>query len=134
MPDLLFIAEAQDLRRRARDNRILRHVASNNRSGAHNRVRADLNSRQNAGIHPDISSKADSDWLDDQLSGDDWHAHWLRSVTRAQNLGARPPTYIVFEHKITSIEVSLWPDPNVIADPAIPVEPSLDHGLRSNKN
>ena len=134
MPDFLFIAKAQNLCRRAGDNRIFWHITSNNRSGAHNRVRADLNSRQNAGIHSDISSEADPHWLDDQLSGDDRHAHRLRGVSRAENLRSRSPAYIVFEDKVTSIEVSLRPNPNVIANAAISVKPSLDHGLRSDKN
>ena len=78
MPNFLFIAKPQDLCRRAGDNRIFWNISSYNRSGTHNRVRADLNPRQNAGIHSDISSEADPDWLNDQLSGDDRHAHRLR--------------------------------------------------------
>ena len=55
-------------------------------------------------------------------------------MSRAEDLGARTPPYVIFEHQIAGIEVRLRPDPHMTADDAPPVETTLNVRLSADKD
>src|SRR6266498_3571699 len=113
---------------------VVRNVMGHHGPRPDNRVCPDVDTWQNTGVHPDICSKAHHDRLDHEASCDNRLGIWYTCVDRTEHLGARSPADVVFQNQVPSIEVGLWTNPNMAADPAGPIETPLDHGLRPYKN
>src|ERR1700722_10950363 len=97
-------------------------------------MRPDLNARQNARVHSNVSAESNPNRLDDQTGCNDRYVDRFGGMSRTQDLCSRTPSHVIFQDDVPRIKVGLWANPNVIANPAGSVEASLDHGLSANKH
>jgi hypothetical protein len=131
---LAISARTQELGWHARNDGELGNILSNYCAGTYDRIRADPNPWQDAGVHSDIGPKTNEDRLDHQAGRNDRSLERFASVGRAENFRAGSPANVILELQTPRIEISLRANPNMIADFAGTIETSLKHRLGANEN
>ena len=122
-------ARAQDPRRDAAHHRAGRHVVGHHCAGADDGALADRDAGQDRGAGADVGAPADADRTDVQVCADHRRIGRLARVSRPQDAHAGPDAHRVAHLQITRVQERLRADPDPLADQAVPVVTSLQHGL-----
>jgi hypothetical protein len=125
---------SQHARRHPSHNREGRNVSSDHGAGAYDCALTDGHAGKQGRIRTDVSPSAYSHWTDTEVSLRDRNVRRLSAVDRPEDLSTGPPTDVIFENKIASIEVALGTNPNMVAYDKPPIEPALQVRLRPNEH
>src|SRR5258708_30431863 len=97
---------AQKLSGNASNYGVFRHILGDDRATANDSICADVDARENRGVHADIGAKADVDGLDHQARRDNGSIDGIASMRRTQDLRPRSPADIVFQFDGARVDIA----------------------------